>query len=115
MRGEIATMWPADHRARARQTAVVLMLANAAGAVFTFVYLGFVAPSQPGQGSVLGDVLLFLGFALVAFPATGALGDRVARRALVWMHEGRAPTDDERRSTLALPRRWAACTFLPWL
>ncbi|MEY2432261.1 MAG: adenylate cyclase, partial [Acidimicrobiaceae bacterium] len=114
MRGEVATKWPGEHRARARHTTFVLVLANAAGAVFTFVYLGTVAPSQPGEGSALGDVLLFLGFALVAFPATGALCDRVSARALAWMREGRAPTNDERRSTLALPRRLAGCTFLPW-
>ncbi|MEY2449615.1 MAG: adenylate cyclase, partial [Acidimicrobiaceae bacterium] len=106
---------PTWHRDPAvRHTAVVLSIAHAVGAVFTFVYLGWVAPAQQGAGSATGDVLLFLGFGLVAFPATGWLCERVSRRALVWMIDERPPTDAERRATLTLPRGLAACTFLPW-
>jgi adenylate cyclase len=114
MRGNDASRFP-SYSGGARHTTLALFLAHGAGAAFTFIYLGSVAPSQAGEGSALGDLLLFVGFGLVAFPATGALCERVARRALGWMLEERAPTDAERRLTLALPRRLAACTFLPWL
>jgi adenylate cyclase len=97
-----------------KHSALVLLVAHALGAIFTFVYLGSVAPSQPGQASPESDLLLFIGFGLIAFPATGWLCERVANRALAWMFEERPPTDDERRATLALPRSLAGCTFLPW-
>jgi adenylate cyclase len=98
-----------------KHTALVLALAHAFGAVFTFVYLGSIAPAQGHESTGASDLLLFVGFGLVAFPATGWLCERVARRALRWMVEQRAPTSDERRATLALPRQLASCTFLPWI
>ena len=94
-----------------------ICIAHLSGAVFTFGYLTFIAPSEPAAhpGSPLGDIALFLGFALIAFPATGAACERVARRAGLWMIERRDPTDDERERTLSLARRIAAVTAVPWV
>ena len=104
--------WQAgNHRA-----VLAILVAHGCGAVFTFGYLTYIAPSEPAAhpGSALGDIALFVGYALIAFPVTGAACERVAKTALRWMIERRDPTDDERRLTLTLARRIATVTAVPW-
>src|SRR4051794_3715413 len=94
-----------------------ILVAHLAGAVFTFTYLSFIAPSEPApQGSSsTTDILVFLGFIAVAFPVTGWWCERIASRALAWIIEERPATEEERALTLNMSRRIALVTFVPWL
>ena len=96
---------------------MAILVAHVCGAVFTFTYLSFVAPSEPAtvETSAAHDVLMFVVFAAIAFPLTGYACERAAKKALGWVIEDRPPTDDERALTLTLSRRIAAITAVPWL
>jgi adenylate cyclase len=100
-----------------RLAAGAIIVAHLSGAVFTFVYLSFIAPSEsaPHGSSPITDIALFLGFAAVAFPATGVWCERISRRALAWMIEQRPPTEEERFLTLRMARQIALVTAVPWL
>src|SRR5262249_38140032 len=63
-----------------RLAAASMMLAHLVGAGFTFAYLSYMTPKH--NSSTVVDVLLFVAFVTIAFPITGALCDRSARRAL---------------------------------
>ena len=98
------------------KSVTALATAHLAGAVFTFVYLSFIAPNSTSSSPNAGaQVALFVAFALVAFPVTGVACQVVAARALAWVRDGRVPTDLERTRTLTLGRRLAAITYLPWI
>src|SRR5947207_2687020 len=98
-----------------RRIVVAICGAHLAGAVFVFIYLSQFAPLDPARhGSLAMDVGLFGAFALVAFPATSAWCERISWRALGWGAEDRPPTNEEREQTLAMPRRLAAVTAIPW-
>src|SRR5688572_10709111 len=114
MRGLAAV---ADYKSGNRRASLAILVAHLSGAIFTFSYLSFVAPTEPAtvETSTAHGILVFVVFAVVAFPLTGIWCERAARRALAWMIEDRAPTDDERRLTLALSWRTAAITAVPWL
>ena len=105
-----------DWKSGNQLAAGAIMLAHLSGAIFTFVYLTFIAPSEPAPNgsSPVTDILLFLGFIALAFVATGAWCERSAARALRWMIERRAATPEERVLTLRLARRIAAITAVPW-
>src|SRR5437764_10406586 len=103
-------MWEDWERASRRIT-LALCGAHLAGAVFVFMYLSQFAPADnPPHGSILVDLGVFLAYALIAFPATGAWCDRMARRTLCWAVEDRAPEEIERAQTLALPLRMSLAT-----
>jgi adenylate cyclase len=94
-----------------------IVAAHLSGAVFTFVYLTFIAPAEAARAgsSAITDVAVFVGFAAVAFPVTTIWCERVSRRASLWMIEERASTPEERELTLRLARRMSAITFVPWI
>jgi len=100
-----------------RTASFAIVAAHVCGAIFTFVYLSFVVPSEASAhpSGHLVDVLVFAGYVAVAFPVTGSACERLARRTLGWMIEERQPTADERDATLAFTRRIAAITMVPWL
>jgi adenylate cyclase len=112
-----ATLGPIDRQRGNWRAVAALAFAHVAGAIFVFVYLTFVAPSETTtRASTPGvDIAFFIAFAFAAFPITGLACEHVARRALRWEREQRRPTDSERGRTLALARRLAAITFLPWV
>jgi adenylate cyclase len=99
------------------RAACALGVAHSAGAVFVFVYLSYVSPSEaPARVSTPGlDLIFFVAFAAIAFPLTGLGCEFVARRALAWQRGGRRPTEAEGAGTLTLARRLAGVTFLPWI
>jgi adenylate cyclase len=99
-----------------RKASLAIVVSHLAGAVFTFTYLTFIAPSEPAPVATTPahDVVMFLVYAAIAFPLTAIACERLARRALRWMIEDRVPTDDERTRTLFLTRRIAVATFVPW-
>jgi adenylate cyclase len=100
-----------------RRAALAIAAAHVSGAVFTFVYLTFIVPSEstPRPSSRFVDVLVFVLYAVVAFPLTGAACLRAAQRAMAWMIEGRDPTEEERAQTLSFARRVALITMVPWI
>ena len=93
-----------------------IVISHLCGAVFTFVYSSFIAPSEPAPhgSSPETDVLLFLAFIAIAFPLTGVWCERISSRALRWVIEQRDATDEERLRTLRLARRISVVTFVPW-
>ena len=106
-----------DWRSGNRWGTLSVVAAHFSGAVFTFAYLSFIAPSEPpaaGHASVTHDGIMFAVFAAIAFPATGKACDWLSRRALTWMIEERSPTEEERVRTLTLTRHIAAVTAVPW-
>src|SRR3954452_933978 len=104
-----------DSKRATRRTALALSAAHLSGAIFVFVYSSAFAPADnPTNSSIVVDVLVFVAYAVIAFPVTGAWCERLAHRALAWVIEGREPTDDERVQTLTLPRRMALVTGAPW-
>jgi adenylate cyclase len=96
---------------------LAIFVAHISGAVFTFAYLSFVAPSERAtvNTSAVQDVVVFVVFAAVAFPLTGYACERASRKALGWVVQDRPPTDEERPLILTLSRRIAAITAVPWL
>jgi adenylate cyclase len=93
-------------------------LANVAGAVFIFTYLSFIAPGERvdnASASALTDVALLVAYLAVSVPLTGVAIDRLMKRAASWVPEDRSPTAEERQRTLALPRRIAELSFVPWI
>jgi adenylate cyclase len=106
-----------DWKTESRLATGAIVAAHVSGAVFTFVYLTFIAPAESVRAgaSPVTDVAVFLGFAAVAFPATTIWCERVSRRACLWMIEERDSTPEERELTLRLARRMSAITFVPWM
>jgi len=94
-----------------------VIVANAAGAVFIFTFLTFLAPREgpTPDGSTLADVVALVAYLVVSITLCGFVIDRTIDRAAAWVQEDRAPTPIERRKTLALPRRLAALSFVPWI
>ena len=115
MRGERPNeqVWKSGNR----RALLAIFVSHISGAVFTFVYLTFIAPSgpTPQASNTTVDVALFLAYAAVAFPATGFACARVAKKAMCWLIEDRDPTDDERRLAITVARRVAAVTAVPWV
>src|SRR4051812_28225644 len=104
-----------DWGRQSRTISAALTGSHLAGAVFVFAYLSQLAPIDSSRhGSLLLDVIVFVGYALVAFPVTGLWCDRTARRDLRWVWEDRTLTEDERDRTITLPGRMAAITATPW-
>lgn len=90
--------------------------ANAVGAAFAYVYLGFLAPPQPrAEGSELVEFLATAPAYLVVAALLGRyISKRTFRRAQRWLAEERPPTDHERTLVLSLPWRAAGLTALGW-
>jgi adenylate cyclase len=100
-----------------RKVSLALLFSNLDGALFVFCYLMFLSPSgmpEPENGPV-GDVALFVAFALVAFPVCGWLCDRAARSHLGWLAEDRPPTPAERDGTLRVPFLLSRVAFATWV
>jgi adenylate cyclase len=94
-----------------------VIVANAAGAVFIFTFLTFLAPSEgtPSHGSTAADIVALIAYLGVSITLCGFVIDRTIQRAAAWVQDDRAPTSAERQGTLALPRRLAALSFVPWI
>lgn len=95
----------------------VFAAANIAGAIVVNAYLG-----MTGQESITdiqedlerGWVLLAVYFVFCGV-AGAVLGTRRLSTTIGWSYEGRAPTDDERRDTLLLPRWFALVSMVMWI
>ena len=74
-----------DWKQGIRPAVCALALAHIAGAVFVFVYLGYVAPSEATSDTASAglDIVFFIAYALLAFPLTGWACERLARRTLI--------------------------------
>jgi adenylate cyclase len=94
--------------------ASICTVANLAGAVFVFVYLVAVAPSEQLRHGSGPDVIAFSAFALCGFALEAWWSQVSWNRALGWLSDGRAPSADEQDATLRLPLREAARSSLAW-
>ncbi len=93
----------------------VLAFAHLDGALFVFAYLEFIAPSEKtGGGSITLDVVFFVGFMVLVFPAAAWRCHRVYVNGLDWLAADRRPTAPERDATLRLPARVVLVTLAPW-
>jgi adenylate cyclase len=101
----------------AKRVGLWTIVANLDGAAFTFAYLAFLVPvDQPtGRDSLTLDVVMLIVFLVVSIFVIGKRIDNELRRDLGWVIEERAPTDDERDATLALPFRLSALPLIAWL
>ena len=98
------------------QGALGLIGASAAGALFVFTFTSYIAPGErTSDGSVGDDFGLLVVYFSIAAVLTGMLCSWFVERAVGWVKEDRAATDRERTLTLALPKRLAAVSFLPWI
>jgi adenylate cyclase len=91
--------------------------ASAIGTVMVYAYLTVLSPTEgcedcrPGLGVEIAMVSAY--FVVAAFVTWHLAGG--ATRGLLWLDEGRAPTDKERRATLRLPSRVGATVFVAWV
>jgi adenylate cyclase len=115
MRGELTVQEMGD--TCARKTRNAYGISSLVGALFVFVFLSYIAPNEhiDRGGSVLIDIALFAGYFIVVAAVGGGIGERLAKRAMGWVPEGRRPTDEERRLTLSLALRLAQMSFIPWI
>jgi adenylate cyclase len=102
----------------ARRATVALVLANAAGALVTFVLGAWVVPAPSGletddnlRANVIGFAVVLL-FGLVAGTVVSIRASRQAQR---WLREDRDPTPQERDATLRFPLRQTAIEAWLWL
>ena len=93
--------------------------ANLTGAFVVFVYLTWLPPPGGRRSLSAADLLVslavFLGYLAVAFPVGFHWSKRMARKAMVWLEDDRRPAQYEVSGTLALPWRYALCSFGLWL
>ena len=95
------------------------MLANLAGALFAFAFLGFLVPVAPDYRHVLRHNTARSAVVLAAYmPIALVLGlhwmNRVAAPMMRWLKEDRPPTEAERRVTLSLPLEQAKVAACFW-
>ena len=96
---------------------MISRFSNLDGALFTFVFLEFIAPTEkPARPVGVGrDVIVFVVFLVVSFVLIERRERRTQRQALDWLETGRTPTEQERSRTLGLPIRMALQPMLAWI
>jgi adenylate cyclase len=100
-----------------RQNINALGISSLVGALFVYVFLSFVAPSEVPTRSVRGwqDVAFFLGFVAVSGFLVSRKSITLGRRATQWLIEDREPTPVEGVATLQLPLTLALIAFAAWV
>ena len=108
---------PVQARATIRGVIALQLLANGAGALVVFVYLGLLFPvTAPDDTQQLGlNVAVLAAFLLVALAVAYPLNRIMLGKAMRWVREGRPPTAKERKETLAQPLVQTASAFLGWV
>lgn len=93
------------------------LLANGAGAVIIYVYLRFLFPIHTEQGSEQYDLNLvtFAAYLAILIFVAIPVNTMLLRRALSWIREGRAPTEEERLNSLSQPFQQTFSAFISWL
>src|SRR3954452_7372717 len=90
-----------DERALKRlctRGALISGFSNLDGALFTFIFLEFIAPTEkPTKPVGVGrDTLVFVVFMVASLLLIGLRERRTLLRALGWLGEGREPSEHER-------------------
>jgi adenylate cyclase len=101
-----------------RRLAAVGRLANGAGAVIVFLFLGFLVPrsgASPDTGLIVRDTVLFVIYMVVSL-AAGHVWIQLRPFAMLdrWLREERPATDAERLRALRYPLIWARRGTVPW-
>jgi len=93
------------------------LLANAAGALVVFLYLGVIFPPPEPAGYFLTterSALVLLAFMVAATAAGTAFGLRETRALRAWLRTAEPPGPAERRAVLRLPGTIIRLTALEW-
>ena len=90
--------------------------ANVFGAAVTYVYLQFLAPGVVGNRGPQANLALSVVILVAYMVVTAGIGSVLMHRVFAprWLHEGRAPTADQRQAVLAAPRRLTVFTACAW-
>ncbi len=112
----IAALRSALARTPMRLYAAGMVSANAIGAVIVFVLARFILPLPVGSEEILSDrnYLAFFVYLPVAIGIGIALGLRVARPLVEWLHTGGTPSDETTIAVIRLPLRQLGVHVLLW-
>jgi adenylate cyclase len=111
---------PSAHRLDeiARRLIVLGWVVNGAGALVTFIAVGFLIPIFLGPGDQweigLRDGPLLVAVVLLAGLVMVRLAHRDREAALAWIREGREPDEEEHRMTLTLATQAAKRIAITW-
>jgi adenylate cyclase len=99
-----------------RLYAAGMVTANAIGAVIVFVLARFILPLPVGSEEILSDrnYIAFFVYLPVAIGIGIALGLRVARPLVEWLHTGGTPSDETTIAVIRLPLRQLGVHVLLW-
>lgn len=104
-----------ERRTRRRGT-VVLVAANAVGAVLTLVLSTWVVPAPyESAANIRLNAIVFGAYTLVALAAGSVLIRRLARHGSRWLREERAPTASERERAIRWPLEQTAIEAVAWV
>jgi adenylate cyclase len=112
----IAALGSALARTPMRLYAAGMVTANAIGAVIVFVLARFILPLPVGSEEILSDrnYIAFFVYLPVAIGIGIALGLRVARPLVEWLHTGGTPSDETTIAVIRLPLRQLGVHVLLW-
>ena len=96
-------------------TVVLLGLPNLAGAVLVFFFQNVLVPAPNANRLLHLEVVTFLVYVAISFPAAGALAYAMLRPVRRWLADDRPPTHAEVHATLSAPRRMGALGFAFWI
>ncbi|MDQ1466887.1 MAG: adenylate cyclase [Actinomycetota bacterium] len=103
-----------DRKRLDRRLASICTIANLSGAIFVFLYLVEIAPSQRQRHGAAPDAIAFSVFAVCAFALEAWWSQVSWNRALDWLSDRRTPSARERDATLRLPMQEAARSSIAW-
>jgi adenylate cyclase len=103
-----------DRRRLDMRLGAICTIANLAGAVFVYLYLTQLAPSEPLRHGAGPDAIAFSVFGVCAFLLEAWWSQVSWNRALGWLKDERTPSEAEREDTLRLPMREAARSSVAW-
>jgi class 3 adenylate cyclase len=95
--------------------AAICTAANLAGAVFVFLYLDQIAPSERHRHGGAPDTIAFSLFAVCAFVLEACRSQASWNRTLGWLADRRMPRADERSATFRLPLVEAVLSSVAWV
>ena len=94
---------------------ISFLLANAAGAVLSFMSGQLANPPARGAAGDMRYLHVFIAYLAVMGIVGHSIGHRIFRNACGWLVQQRRPDEEERRAVLAVPWRYAVVSFGMWL
>ena len=104
--------------AQARATVIgvfrLQLLANGIGAAIVAVYVDALFPEAEGTDAAL-NLAIFIGFIALFVMVALPINMLLLRRAVIWVRQGRQPTQRQRELVFWLPAAETASAFVTWL